>query len=484
MVFLLGDRVYKIKKPIHTDFLDFRTRHARHDACTRETELGRRLAPDVYLGVTHLTDPATGHDEPLVVMTRMPEHTRLSTLVHPDNDNDDTGDLVDAIADRIATFHTTAHRGPHIDTHGTADAVRTRWLANLHETRNLHQPLITPDRLDTLEHLATRYLDGRTALFDRRITDHRILDGHGDLLSDDIFCLPDGPRILDCLEFDDHLRYLDGLDDIACLAMDLEHQHRPDLATRLLTRYTTATHDPAPTSLHHHYIAYRAFMRAKVDCVRYLQGHPTSATDARRHTDLAEHHLHHGAVRLALVGGLPATGKSTVARALADHTGAALLSSDTIRRELFTDRRHTDPTPGYRAGRYSPDATDRVYRTLLDRARHHLRQGTSVVLDASFTDARHRHHATDLAAHTHTDLIALRCTAPPDVTTQRLHRRLRVRAAGGDHDSEATVDIARAMTAHTTPWPDATDLDTTGPDATKTALAHWNRHHPATQEEP
>ncbi|WP_137724189.1 bifunctional aminoglycoside phosphotransferase/ATP-binding protein [Prescottella subtropica] len=473
---LLGDRVYKIKKPVRTGFLDFRDRATRDAVCTRETELGRRLAPDVYLGVTHLTDPATGDHEPLVVMARMPEHTRLSTLADTEPD---PLPAVHAIADRIAAFHATADRGPHIDIEGTATALHRRWQDNLHETRHLDQHLLDPDRLDRLDHHVTRYLDGRTHLFDDRITDHRIIDGHGDLLADDIFCLPDGPRILDCLEFDDHLRYLDGLDDIACLAMDLEHLGHPDLADALLTRYTTATDDPAPASLRHHYIAYRAFMRAKVDCIRYLQGHTTSAADALHHTDLTEHHLNLATVRLALVGGPPATGKSTVARALAARTGATLLSSDTLRRTMFTDQRRTDPHPAYRTGRYSPDATDRVYRTLLDQARHHLQRGTSVVLDASFTDPRHRRHATDLADDTHTDLVQLRCTAPPDVIEHRLHER-----AGGDHDSEATPDIARALAAHTTPWPDATTLDTTGDDAVPTALTHWNRPHRTPEEAP
>ena len=100
----------------------------------------------------------------------------------------------------------------------------------------------------------------------------RVVDGHGDLLADDIFCLDDGPRVLDCLEFDDRLRWLDGLDDAAFLAMDLERLGAPDLAARFLDWYAEFAGDPAPASLRHHYVAYRAFVRAKVACLRYDQG--------------------------------------------------------------------------------------------------------------------------------------------------------------------------------------------------------------------
>ncbi|GAB2647487.1 AAA family ATPase [Prescottella soli] len=459
VVFLLGDRVYKAKKPIRTEFLDFRSRDARRAVCAREVELNRRLAPDVYLGVVELPDPDAAAGEPLVVMRRMPEDARLSTLVRG-GDVGDVGDRIDAIADTVAHFHARALRGPDISAEGTAAAVRRRWCNNIRETRALDQHVLDDDRLVALERRVLRYLDGREALFAERISAGRIVDGHGDLLADDIFWLGDGPRILDCLEFDDRLRYLDALDDIACLAMDLEFLGRPDLAGRLFDRHAATAGDPAPGSLRHHYVAYRAFMRAKVDCVRHLQGRAESAQDALRHTALAEEHLARGAVRLAIVGGLPATGKSTVAHALAAEVGAELVSSDAIRRELFAAERDTDPDPGFGRGRYSADATARVYETLLDRARPHLDRGVSVVLDASWTDADWRTSAGGVAAAARADLVPLRCVAPPDVAERRLRERA---ATGRAHDSEAAPDIARAMAARADPWPEATDIDTRGP---------------------
>ncbi len=126
--------------------------------------------------------------------------------------------------------------------------------------------------ISEIAELARKFLAGRGPLLESRVSDGRIVDGHGDLLADDIYCLSDGPPVLDCLDFDDRLRWLDGLDDAAFLAMDLERLRAPDLARRFVGWYAEYSGDPAPASLRHHYVAYRAFVRAKVCCIRASQG--------------------------------------------------------------------------------------------------------------------------------------------------------------------------------------------------------------------
>ena len=122
--------------------------------------------------------------------------------------------------------------------------------------------------LARVDELAHRYLDGAIALLAERIARGRIVDGHGDLLADDIFCLDDGPRILDWLEFDDRLRWGDVLYDVGFLAMDLEHLGRRDLALHFLDWYREFSAETHPPSLEHHYIAYRALVRSKIACLR------------------------------------------------------------------------------------------------------------------------------------------------------------------------------------------------------------------------
>jgi aminoglycoside phosphotransferase family enzyme len=133
--------------------------------------------------------------------------------------------------------------------------------------------------------LVLEFLDGRAPLLRERAD--RIVDGHGDLLADDIFCLDDGPRLLHCLDFDDHLRHVDALDDAASLAMDLQRLGRPDLAETFLDGYAEFAADPAPSALRHHYVASRAVVRAKVALLRHDQGDPHAAEDAGPHLELA-----------------------------------------------------------------------------------------------------------------------------------------------------------------------------------------------------
>src|SRR5690606_27083618 len=145
------------------------------------------------------------------------------------------------------------------------------------------------------------FLAGRKELFDARIADGRVVDGHGDLLAGDIFCLDDGPRVLDCLEFDERLRSLDGLDDASFLAMDLERLGAPLLAGRCVACYAGFAAAPAPPSRLHSYVAYRSFVRANVAAVRSGQGVPEAADAAGQYAGVALCHLGAGEVGLLLV---------------------------------------------------------------------------------------------------------------------------------------------------------------------------------------
>ncbi|MEU8193454.1 AAA family ATPase [Microbispora amethystogenes] len=453
VVILLGDHAFKLKKPVDLGFLDFTTLEARRAMCHKEVELNRRLAPDVYEGVADVSGPDGRVREHLVVMRRMPDERRLSALVQS---GAPVEDALCRVARMIAGMHARSPHSQRIDEQGSGQALRSRWTASFREVRALPEAVLDADVLDEIEGLTLRYLDGRRPLFAVRVAEGRIVDGHGDLLADDIFCLDDGPRILDCLEFDDRLRFVDGLDDAAFLAMDLERLGAPRLAESFLCWYAEFSGDPSPPSLWHHYVAYRAFVRAKVACLRHGQGDDAAAWAARRLAELTLGHLQAGEVTLVLVGGLPGTGKSTLAAAVADRLGCTLLTSDRLRKELAGISPYQPAAAPFGEGIYRAESTERTYAELLSRAERLLGLGEPVVVDASWTDAAHRAAAACVARRTSTHLTALRCVAPPEVTAERLARR-----AGGISDADQA--IAAAMTATTTPWPDATEIDTDAP---------------------
>lgn len=453
VLFLVGDRAYKLHKPVRFAFADFSDRADRQVDSHREVTLNRRLAPDVYLDVADVSVRGDVIDH-LVVMRRMPTDRQLATLART---GDDIGPCLAQIARLLVGFHARAVRAPAIDDAARAPAIMAAWEANFLEVAPFVGSLLAEEDESRLQARVREFLSGRQLLFDDRIARGQVCDGHGDLQAEDIFCLADGPRILDCITFDDRLRYADVAADLAFLLMDLERIGAPWAATRLRADYEELSGHPLPSALLHHYIAARAYVRAKVHCLKWAQGDGDAVAAALRFHGIALDHLHQSRVRLVLVGGLPGTGKSTLADALADRIGADVLRSDDIRKEragLPLDR----PMPAsYWSGLYEPRRTVATYETLLQRARSALGMGRTVILDASWTSQARREDAARIAGATNSQLIELRCVAPGEVTTARLAERRTASAS-----SDATPAVAAAMASDEDLWPSATVIDTAG----------------------
>ncbi len=460
-LFFIGDRVFKLHKPVRFGFLDFRERKARRSDCEREVMLNRRLAPDVYLGVADVVLDGEPLDH-MVVMRRLPDERRLTAIAS--RGEEFTGWLL-AVAEALVSFHRSAARSPEISHAATALALRSDWEANFVETDRFVGGILDDSDEVEIRRRALRWVDERAGLLAARIASGRICDGHGDLQADDIFCLNDGVRILDCIEFSDRLRHVDVCADGAFLAMDLERLGHPEAADRFLLDYQELADDRFPEPLLHHYLAARAYVRAKVSCLRADQGAPGAAAQARQFQRIAREHLRRSQVTVVLVGGLPGSGKSTLASGLGDARGWTVLRSDEIRHEargLPGMRIAQDP-----AGRYGPDATDAVYGELLHQAEQALGQAESVILDASWIDGRQRNAARGMAARTSSELVELCCEVPPEEADRRILRRL----AAGSSVSEATPDVREAMHQRMDPWESATVIDTLPGEAAQAVAA-------------
>lgn len=294
-------------------------------------------------------------------------------------------------------------------------------------------------------------------------------DGHGDLLAEDIFFLDDGPRVLDCLEFDDRLRYLDQLDDVCCLVMDLERLGSPAGASTLLDHYLEMTGDPAPPALVHHFVAYRAFVRAKVGC---LPGAADALSDVALHVRLCLDHLRWGAVRLVVIGGAPGTGKTTLAGGVADRLGFVTINSDRVRKELAGLDPAASAASAFSTGIYTPEWSRRTYDELLRRAGLVLAMGESVVLDATWWDRDERIRAEELAEKAAAELEVFECRLSPGEVARRISERVDI--------SDADEDVARRLRAEMVPWAGSHRVDTSGPprgsvDLVCEALGHGGR---------
>jgi hypothetical protein len=312
------------------------------------------------------------------------------------------------------------------------------------------------------------FLERRRALLENRLHDGRIRDGHGDLHAEHVWIGRTGVLAYDCIEFSDRIRQCDVAADIAFLYMDLLHHRRPDLAAALMEEYLRRTGDWEVRLLVPFYACYRAVVREKVESFRLAdpgidaRSKRAAARRAAGYFRLARELARRDArPRLILVGGLPGSGKSTVARGLAGRIGAACLASDELRKELAGAAPGTRLPAAVGEGIYRRTFSALTYRELLLRAERHLRAGDSVVLDATFARAADRRRAAALARAAGGILVQVECRCPARVARARLAARSRPGYTGA---SDAGWEVYGAMRRVFEPFgPDAVRVDTTRP---------------------
>ncbi len=432
-VFLTGDYVYKIKRPVDLGFLDFSTLEQRRMFCDAEVRLNRRLTDGVYLGVSRFSydgrrfqmdgdGPAV---EYAVRMRQLPESRTLMDRLARDAVSD--RDL-ERLTARLADFHASVAAvfdAPVWESAGYACA------ENFRNTRPRAGTVLDPASLDRVEAGTMGFLHRRKALFAKRISAGRIRDGHGDLRCEHIYFLDDGTiQILDCIEFSDRLRHIDVASDLAFLAMDLAFQGHAPLARRLISLYCRRTGDFELLTFLAFYTSYRAMVRCKVNCIQLENTRPSEADQhrlidgARRYLALADGCVRqYGPPVVWVFCGLPATGKSLLAARLADMQAVARFNSDEVRKAMhgMTPYQRADATVD--GGIYTAEASARVYDRLLELAREQIQRGDPVVLDATYSRRDHRDAVARLAARGHARLLFVECTAPESVLLDRLAQR-------------------------------------------------------------
>jgi aminoglycoside phosphotransferase family enzyme/predicted kinase len=467
-VFLAGERVYKVKKPVDFGFLDYSTARKRAYWCRRETELNRRLAPGVYLGVEKiyrrggrfsLRPPGKVVDY-AVVMKRLPEGRLLSSLM-------EKGRATVAQARRIARLVASFHAGapPAAAANSRLGVLRKNLDENFRQTEPYIGRTVSRADYSVVYDYNRHFLRERPFLLRKRIAEGRIRDGHGDLHAEHI-CLTDPIVIYDCLEFSSRLRQTDVAAEIAFLYMDLLHHRHPNLARAFAEEYIGVTGDWEIRLLLSFYACYRAVVREKVESMRFADRHvPASQRREARRRATRYFHLARDLARrdwrsrLVAVGGLPGTGKSTLARLWAERLGAASLSSDAVRKELAGIRPGRRSPAGWREGIYTPLWTKRTYGEMMARAERLLRAGKSVVVDATFARRAERRLAAAAARRTGARYVTVECRCPEKL----VRRRLAERKARESSLSDADWSIyRRAKGEYSSPRRETVRVDTAG----------------------
>ncbi len=458
-VILAGDYAYKIKKPLNLGFLDFSTLERRRHCCEEELRLNRRLAPELYLDVVPVTgslDEArfggTGSVLEYAVRMRRFSQSELLSVHLPDRE------MLQQLARQVAEFHRQIPPADPATPYGTPERVLYPMVENFAQIREISLAVLELPRLDPLETWTRAQAQRLDDLLWQRKRDGHIRECHGDMHLGNIATYEGKLEIFDGIEFNPNLSWIDTLNDVGFLLMDLEHRGLREAAADFLNRYLELTGDYPALPLLRFYQTYRAMVRAKVAAIRLSQ----AGLSDRERQDLTQEYL--GYIKLAegytrttqpvlmITHGLSGSGKSLFSGWLLERLEAVRLRSDVERKRLFPE---SDQPKGLEQGVYGRQASETTYAHLRAWAALLLRAGFSVIVDATFLKAAQREAFQQLAGDLAVDYLILDCQAPDQVLRERVIQR---QQRGGD-PSEANLAVLDLQLRNREPLSDR-ELDT------------------------
>jgi aminoglycoside phosphotransferase family enzyme/predicted kinase len=431
IVFLAGERAYKLKRAVRFDYLDFSTVERRRAMCEAEVRLNRRTAPDVYRGVIPITRGAgralalggSGAAIDWVVdMRRFSQEglfDRLAAAGRLDLD------LMLSLSAAIAEFHRIADRRTD---HGGRPAMEWVVDGNAAGFAEYGQGVLDPVAGRRLTEASHAELDAGGALLDERRAAGFVRHCHGDLHLRNIVLLDGRPTLFDGVEFNDEIACIDVLYDLAFLLMDLWRRGLMRHANAVWNRYLEDAGDLSGLSLLPLFLSCRAAVRAKTSATAArlqpdVRRRRELQESAREYLAMAERLLQRPGPCLVAIGGFSGTGKSTLAFGLAPSLGpvpgALVIRSDVIRKRL------SGVSPLDRLGPegYSPEMSERVYATAAQRAMRTIRQGHSAIVDAVYARPADRQAIERVAIEAAVPFVGLWLDAPESTLIARAAQR-------------------------------------------------------------
>ena len=447
-VLLVGPFAYKIKKPLKLGFLDYSTLEKREFYCREELRLNRRLAPNLYLEVVPITGTAETpridqEGIPIEYAVKMRVFLQKALLSHAIEEGKLTSRHIDTLAREVADFHQQIDVAPTATAYGTPVKILEPMRANFEA---LLRANLDPARLDQITHLARwseHYLAEHEMEFVQRKERGFIRECHGDMHLGNIILDNGSLTIFDGIEFNESLRWIDVMNEVAFCTMDLHHRGRSDFAHRFLNAYVQETGDYRGLGIIKLYFVYRALVRAKVAWIRLEQEEtegmvePQLFDELHTYLDLAEKFTVPSSPHLFITHGVSGTGKTVGTQSLIDSIGAIRLRSDVERKRLAGLHWATQTHSELREGLYSPSVTAKTYDSLAQHAETLLKAGFHVIADATFLHRGPREQFKQLATRLKVGFHILSFTA----SDQALRRRITTRMAEQRDASEATPEV-------------------------------------------
>jgi len=448
-VILTGDYAYKIKKPMDFGFLNFSTLDRRKHFCEEELRLNRRLADRLYLEVVPITgtpdNPILGGEgEAFEYAIKMRQFGQEHLFDRLQEQGKLTPEPLTDLARQVAAFHEQLPPVPDDKPLGTPEAVFAAMQENFDQIRPMIDDSHLLMQLDNLQAWTESTFERHRELIARRRDSGMVRECHGDLHLANITRFEDAVTVFDCIEFNEPFRWIDVINDLAFLLMDLESRGESALTHQVLNTYLEYRDDFEALPLLPLYKAYRAMVRAKI--ALFTMGNP-GLTDAEK-TDLMQRYRAYAQLAedygtipnhyLLATTGLSASGKTCVSAAMANELGLIRLRSDVERKRLHglaPLESSRSPTGG---NLYTEEATEKTYQRLAELAGYVLAAGFPVIVDAASLKQKERALLASIAEDQGVPFALIHCEAPEDL------RREWIRNRKGDA-SEATEELLDAQ---------------------------------------
>lgn len=445
IVLLTGDYAYKFKKPVDLGFVDFTSLDKRRHYCEEELRLNRRLAADLYLAVIAIggeTDAPLLNTTPAIeYCVQMHQFPRTAELDRVLSERALPAAAFRELAHTVARFHEQAQTATVDSGYGATELVRRYCLANFDDI----DPGLrgADDRADlmTLREWSETEIKRVSDTIERRRQTGRVRECHGDMHLSNMIWLDNRIQVFDCIEFNAELRWIDVMNEIAFLLMDLDSRDRSDLGRVFLNAYLEAGGDYAGLPLLRLFQVYRSMVRGKIAALRVGQEQGSDRQKARRifrrHIRLARRYIDNHAVPVLIIThGLSGSGKTTITEGLTPATGAIRIRSDIERKRLAgltaTEASHSDIDQGL----YDPSHTERTYERLCECARSVIQAGLPAIVDAAFLETARRKRFQELAEELSVPFRILDCRAPVEVLRERIMQRSQEGYDASEADSQ------------------------------------------------
>lgn len=438
-VFIAGSFVYKLKKYVNFDFLDYSTLEKRRELCYQEVKLNRRLSDDIYLGVIGFAKKEEAYFfeeddldserivEYAVKMNKLPDDYFLHRITE---NYKLTFEHLDRVADRLAGFYLDQDQPSDISEWGKIKTIKVNTDENFEQTEPFIGQTIDQNSFTAIRYFTNQYFQQNKQFFQERIDNGRIVDGHGDLKLEHIHITPKNVQIYDCIEFNERFRFGDVAADLAYLAMDLDFNHCRREEHYFVNQMSKMLDDKHLLQIIDFYKCYRAYVKGKIKSLQSSE--EETAEDERENAERLAKQFFNLSLRYALLGSGPAvivimgrigTGKSTLAKLLATRLNIEQYSSDEIRKSLaglpLTER----TASARRKSLYSGEMSEKTYNKLFEKALEPVSRGNAVIIDATFSNQKLRQTLIDKAHKEAASFLFVETQASDETIINRLQER-------------------------------------------------------------